>query len=65
MIAILNDRRSPGCFGDGEMIGLTPGFREFLISPDGWQSEPRNTSDVDCQVWCLTPPAAVSPPASF
>ena len=65
MISILDGRRTPSCFGDGDLIGLAPGFRDFLISPDGWQFEPRNRSDVDCQVRPLVPPAAPSPPARF
>jgi hypothetical protein len=65
MIPIADGRRTTRCFGDGEMIGLAPGLRNSLISPDGLQLEPRNTSDVDCQVRPLIAPAAPPPPAAF
>ena len=56
---LIPDGRCTVRFRGGEMTGLAPGIRHFLNPPNGLQLEPRNTSDVDCQVRNLIPP---SPP---
>ena len=56
---LIPDGRCTVRFRGGEMTGLAPGIRHFLNPPNGLQFEPRNTSDVDCQVRNLIPP---SPP---
>jgi hypothetical protein len=59
MFPIPDGRCTARSFRGGEMTGLALGIRHFLKPPDGLQFEPRNTSDVNCQVRNLIPP---SPP---
>jgi hypothetical protein len=59
MFPIPDGRCTARCFRGGEMTGLALGTRHFQKPPDRLQFEPRNTSDVDCQMRNLnlpTPP---------